>query len=419
MGFGIVFGFGSKNSLTLTLAQPYVSSVASAKGEPYTSSMRLSSLTLEHFRNYASLALTLADADRHVFLGPNGSGKTNVLEAVSVLSLHASFRGREDQDLVSWGETFYRITGEIEAESGERSRLEVVTVLEPRRRKAALRNDVPLPLSSLVGMLPSVTFLPQDLFLFGGPPTERRRFLDQLLCQVSPEYMATFSAYRKVLQQRNALLRRIVRGEEAVEALDLWDRELAQRGSQITLSRLELIETLNCTFAEELASLGEWWEETELRYERRSTERDQAAMEQELRLLLGRSRERDLLLQSTTVGPHREDWQVMSGGRELPAWASRGQERTAVLALLFLEVSYLELRRGERPIILLDDVFSELDPAHQEALLQSLKGHQVLMTATHLPSTAVEMSVWDVTEGSVCPTSTKPTAPSARGTKTR
>ncbi len=365
--------------------------------------MRLRTLHLEQFRNYPVLSLTFEDDLRHVFLGSNGSGKTNLLEAISVLSLTKSFRGRDDTDLVTWGTPFYRVTGEAESDTGDTIRLEVVSVVEPRRKKAAFRNDVRIALTGLVGLIPSVAFLPQDLLLFSGPPAERRRFLDQLLCQVSPEYLGAFAEYHKVLQQRNALLRRIARGEEQPQALELWDRELATRGSHITLARLQLVETLNLTFAEELMSLGETWKDVILQYRRRGTEREQGSIEQELLQLLTQNRERDLLLQSTTVGPHREDWQVIADGRELPTWASRGQERTAVLALLFLEVSYLELRRGEKPIVLLDDVFSELDDNHQDALLKSLAAHQVLLTATRLPPTETKLHTWNVHQGQITP----------------
>ena len=141
-----------------------------------------------------------------------------------------------------------------------------------------------------------------------------------------------------------------------------------------------------------------------LRYDRSGRERTQPAMEAELLSLLMHYRPRDMVLQATTVGPHREDWQAFDGERSLPSFASRGQERTAVLALLFLEVSYLELRRGERPIILLDDVFSELDAEHQAALLQALQGYQVFLTATHVPSGAEGMVIREVKDGTIAVT---------------
>lgn len=373
--------------------------------------MRLLSLHLEHFRNCTSERISFEDGNIHLLLGPNGSGKTNLLESIGVLSLSKSFRGREDVDLATWGEAFYRVKGELASDDDERLTLEVTSELTPRRVKAAFRNDVKIPLSKSVGMLPSVTFLPQDLQLFSGPPAERRRFLDQLLCQVSPDFLTLSAGYQKVLKQRSALLKSIARGEAKESSLSLWDKEVAARGSAITLARLNLIGTLNCTLAEELKALGEQWSDAQIHYRRKGSEHDLASMEAELLALLTENRARDLLLQSTTVGPHREDWQMIARGRELPAFASRGQERTAVLALLFLETSYLELARGEKPVVLLDDVFSELDDAHREALLRNLTGHQVFLSSTHLPPKLKNVSVWEVCGGKV------KSSPSAAGVR--
>ena len=147
--------------------------------------------------------------------------------------------------------------------------------------------------------------------------------------------------------------------------------------------------------------MGESWDNVQLQYQRKGGERELDAMQTELLSLLANNHNRDVLLQSTSVGPHREDWQLLVDDRSVPTFASRGQQRTAVLALLLLKVSYVELRRNEKPIILLDDVFSELDDNHQTALLKHLKDHQVIITTTHLPSNVAEAQVWEVADGSV------------------
>ena len=363
--------------------------------------MRLQSLELRQFRNYSEQAVVFTDADVQLFVGKNGSGKTNLLEAVSILSITRSCRGRDDNEMVQWGRDFYRLKAEVCSDAGDRSLLEAVCEVTPRAKKAFFINDVKTPLTGIVGFLPTVTFLPEDLELFTGPPAERRRFLDLLLSQLSSDYLVALSQYQKLLQQRNALLKRIAGGMDGPSSLDLWDRECASKAAVITLARLELVETLNLSFAEEFASLGEPWPDVLLRYERKGEARAVAELETEYRALLHSHRDRDILLQSTGVGPHREDWQVWRDGRPLPSFASRGQGRTAVLALLQLQVSYLELKRGEKPLILLDDAFSELDDHHQTALLQSLKGRQVLMTATRVPPGAGHAKIFDVSEGIV------------------
>lgn len=363
--------------------------------------MRIVSFALEQFRNYTAQTVVLTDDDIQLFVGRNGSGKTNLLEALSILSITRSCRGKDDTDMVQWDKGHYRIRATIRSDAGEEHRIEAVCELNPRKRKGFFLNDVRTQLPQFVGFLPSVAFLPQDLELFSGAPAERRRFLDQLLSQLNADYLVYLSHYQKILQQRNALLKRINAGADSVDSLDLWDRELAIRASHITLARLELIETLNLSFLEELQSLGETWSDVRLQYERKSTARIAPELEAELMQLLKNNRERDVIIQSTTVGPHRDDWQVFREGRPLPSFASRGQERVAVLALLLLEVSYLELRRGEKPVILLDDAFSELDDEHQLALIDGFRGYQVLMTSTRIPPNTQNAAIFPVTPGVV------------------
>lgn len=365
--------------------------------------MRLLRLQLQQFRSYHSLEVELGESNIHLFRGRNGSGKTNLIEAIGMLSLTKSVRGRDEQDLPTWGTSFYRVKGVVRQDAGDEEALEVVSEVTPRRKKACFVNDVKVPLARMVGHLPTVTFLPQDLLLFSGAPSERRRFMDQLLCQISPEYLSALSSYQKVVQQRNALLRRVAEGGQDASDLLLWDREMAAKGSIVTLARLELLETLNATFLTELRSLGEAWSEASLVYRRKGTRREREAIEEELLALLEEHRARDIAMTSTSLGPHREDWEVLIEGRSLPTFASRGQERVAILALLFLQVSFLELRRGEKPVVLLDDAFSELDDEHQRSLLDALKDYQVILTAVRVPPEAREIRIWDVSAGAVTP----------------
>ncbi len=347
--------------------------------------MRLLSLTLEQFRNYGTLSLEFSTHDLQLFVGPNGSGKTNLLEAVALLSLTKSFLGLEEEDLMQWGNTFYRVKATVKMDSGESEELEVVAQTSPRRQKACFRNGVKLPLSTLVGRLPVVTFLPQELSLFTGSPAERRRFLDQILCQVSPGYFLALMNYQKALKQRNALLKSIAEGSADASFLPPWDEEIALYGTELTLMRLELIETFNLSLRDEVQSLGESWNDIRVAYRRSGESREKSVLHQEILTALLGCRDRDVILRSTTVGPHRDDWSIDVDGHPLQSFASRGQQRVAVLALLLLQASYLEVRRGEKPVILLDDIFSELDEAHREHLLKTFADHQVLMTATEMP----------------------------------
>jgi len=364
--------------------------------------VRLTSLSLEQFRSYAALSLTFPPKQAvHLFVGPNAAGKTNILEALSVLGLTKSFQGADEGDLLHWDTEYYRVCANIESDDGSSESLEVVSQILPRKQKVCYRNDVKVSIGEMVGVLPIVQFLPQDLDLFSGSPHQRRLFLDRLLSQVSLAYLRALAQMQEVLKQRNSLLRSIADGVAKPDDLAVWDDQFASQAAQVTMQRLELIEVLQCTIAEELSALGESFSDVKLVYHRKSEARDHSILKAEIVALLLQARKRDIILQSTSVGPHREDWQLTIQGRPLPAFASRGQQRAAVLALNFLQVSFLELRRGEKPVVLLDDVFSELDDKHQSALLANLSDHQVFITATHVPTQLHGAEVWKVEEGKV------------------
>ena len=365
--------------------------------------MRLLSLALTQFRSYASLSLDLSQGDVHLFVGGNGVGKTNLLEAVSILSLTRSCLGTEEADILQWGTGYYRVRGAVRDDAEQDRTLEVVSQQAPRVQKACFLNDVRRQVEEIVGVMPTVVFLPQELQLFSGAPAQRRKFLDRLLCQVSPEYLLSLTRYQQVLKQRNSLLKRIAEGTASPEDLAPWDRHLVEHGVPVTLARLELIGTLQLTLPEEVAALGENWRDVEILYDRRGSACDRDALTEEYLVQLEENRRRDCILLATGAGPHREDWHIAVGGRPIQTFASRGQQRASLLALLLLQVSYLELRCGEKPVILLDDVFSELDLHHQRALIQSLSGYQVLITTTRVPEGGVDFRLWSVAEGEIYP----------------
>ncbi|MDA0376231.1 MAG: DNA replication/repair protein RecF [bacterium] len=358
--------------------------------------MRLTSLSLQQFRSYPEHRMEFGEENVHVLVGVNGVGKTNILEAISILSLTKSCQKADETDIITWGQDFYRIKADISSDTEGDKTLELVSQISPRKQKACFINDVKVPINQMVGALPTVVFLPQDLELFTGSPSSRRTFLDQLLCQVSPEYMQVLMQYQKIIKQRNSLLRRIADGSARRTDLTVWDEKAAETGAVVMLRRLELCEMLQCTFGQELSSLGEDWDDAQIIYERKGEARDFGTAKSEMMDLLSHFQNRDIVLQSTTIGPHRDDWKVIVDGRDISTFASRGQQRTAVLALLFLEVSYLEIQRGEKPVILLDDVFSELDDHHQASLLQSFEEHQVIITTTHVPIEVYGARIWNI-----------------------
>ena len=301
-------------------------------------------------------------------------------------------------NLAHWGSSFFRVRGEGKRDRGREASLEVVHESQPFRMAYFLR-DGQVPLGKFLGRFPVAVFLPEDLHLFRGPPNLRRRFLDRILTQVSPWYLPQLLQYRRVLDQRNGLLKRVPL-PSAAEFLP-WEQSLARLGSAVTLARLEFLETLQLTFLRELTSMGLPWSDALFHYMRATVSRDATTLEQEYLSLLQTSRPRDAIFRSTTSGAHREDWRIEVQGRDLVTFASRGEQRLVFLALLLLSAAYLELRRLEKPVVLLDDLFSELDAEHQQILLQMLSSFQVFITATQVPKDAPG-ELWHVWGGQVC-----------------
>lgn len=363
--------------------------------------MRVSSLSLEQFRSYSSLQLQFGDGGLEIFIGPNGSGKTNILESLCTLSRAKSCLGADTEDMIRWESDFYRVRADICHDAGETGAVEIVSQVRPRKQKACFVNDVRVPAIRFIGTLPSIVFLPSDLDLFTGSPARRREFLDGLLSQLSPEFIRVRIEYERVLKQRNALLRLIADDKGKEQDLTPWDSQIAMLGARIQQERIGLTDAMNGMIPPTLIFLGEQWSDIALRYDARKVTA-QPTREESLLQLLKHYRHRDIILRSTTVGPHRDDWHLAADGRNIALFASRGQQRASLLALLFVSLTLFEQRRGEKPVILLDDVFSELDDNHQRHLLSAVQGSQVFLTSTHLPSKIPDYAnVWNVNDGKV------------------
>lgn len=356
--------------------------------------MRLHSLSLKSFRSYSSLDLELSDDLHHVFVGENGSGKTNLIEAITFLSQGRSCLRSDFTDVLRTGEDFFRLRADAVTDEGGTLTNECVFQTSPRRATAYFLGDVRTPLLKFIGAIPSVTFLPQDLDLFTGTPSGRRSFVDNLLSQLTPDFAPLRLEYERVLKQRNALLKRIAHGEASESDLDVWDEELAGHGTCIRKKRTLVLEKIAELLPAELKRLGE---------DRTDVSVLQLSGSADLRLALRDARQKDVLLQTTTVGPHRDDWVLRSDDRSIAQYFSRGQQRAALLGLLFVSAALFQSIRKEKPVILLDDVLSELDEHHQTALLGHLKDHQVLVTTTHPVPHRTGLRTWAVARGTVIP----------------
>jgi len=349
--------------------------------------VRVADLRLEDFRSYADVRLALGRGVT-AFIGSNGAGKTNLLEAIHLAARGDSPRAHDDTELVRWGTTAGRVRVEVDRAEGHR-RIEVVLFSPPqgerRRPRRYLLDGAGKRADDVAGELVVVAFFPEDVDLLGAAPNARRRYLDAMLSQIERAHRRETRELARVLEQRNALLR--AAREEMTLSLDeiaFWDRELVRLSSTISLRRdqlvRELVEPFRAATSRFSGTSG-----LDLAYggqvEGTTLEERSIAYES----LLREKKERERWQGTTLVGPHRDDLLVTADGRALPSFASRGEHRSAVLSLKMAEAAWLTARVGEPPVFLLDDVLSELDPGRREALALAIPGDaQALVTAaTH------------------------------------
>ncbi|MCS6845682.1 MAG: DNA replication/repair protein RecF [Caldilineales bacterium] len=384
--------------------------------------MYLAHLSLTNFRNYSRLELDL-EPGITLLQGANAQGKTNFLEAIAYLATSRSLLASAERELVNWLAweeplPFARLAGEL-AVDGRRRKIEIALVANggggQRLRKEVRINGVPRRALDLVGQLPTVLFLPQDINLVAGPPAERRRYLDIALCQMQADYCRTLSLYNKVLVQRNALLRSLRDRGGPLDQLAYWDEQLIACGSLLVARRAAFVVALEQEASQRQAALTEGREWLQLRYIPRLTlapdgEGDEeepiaddeegeglwlrepsaayetgeaAAVAEALRRELTRARRQEIAAGMSLIGPHRDDVQFLAQGRSLRTYGSRGQQRTAALAVKLAEVAVMRQALGAAPLLLLDDVMSELDARRRSTLLAALEGvTQAVVTTT-------------------------------------
>jgi DNA replication and repair protein RecF len=343
--------------------------------------MLVTTLEAHSFRSLGRLRVDLRPGITAV-VGPNGTGKTNLLEATYFALTGRSFRTRDRRELIAFGERFARAEAQVADVGGTRhTLLASVSRAEGRRH---LLDGAPAPPSVLASARPhAAVFSPDRLVLVKGPPGERRAHLDRVGEALWPARVGLRARYGQALAQRNALLARIRVGEAPESELDAWDATTAAAAAALVASRTDTTTALARAFATAAAELG-LADDCELRYAPRAS-----GAEEELRVGLGERRATDLRLGRTSWGPHLDELDMRAGGRSLRRYGSQGQQRTALLALLFAEREALMERSQRPPLMVLDDVMSELDRERRELLATRLgSAGQALVTATeasHVP----------------------------------
>ena len=344
--------------------------------------MHILSLRLHDFRSYRQVLLS-PPPGATVFVGENGAGKTNLLEAVHLCCLGRSHRTMNDREMIREGQLTAAVQVKVQREDGvDDVGVRLYAPDAHKRKLLYINGKTASRTGELMGHVTCVMFSPEDLDIVRGAPQGRRRFLDMLLSQCGKGYFYALQQYNSALKQRNALLHDIAKGASAA-TLAAWDEQLCAAAAPVVKSRQYAAQALNQYACGHYAHIGGRTGETfALRYQGHLCESTRPA--EDMLRLLQQSRAEDIRRMTTTVGPHRDDLLLTLSGRDMRAFASQGQMRTAVLSMRLAELDMLKSRSGETPLLLLDDVLSELDGGRRTRLLERIAGVQTLLTCTDL-----------------------------------
>lgn len=357
--------------------------------------MVIKSMSLQNYRNYRSLSIDF-DPNTNIFYGDNAQGKTNILEAVYVSGTTKSHRSSKDRDLICFGEEEAHICSFIE-KKGIVHKIDMH--LRKNKTKGIAIDGIPIKKASeLFGVIHFVFFSPEDLSIIKNGPSERRRFMDVELCQLDKVYLHNLSNYNKLVLQRNKLLKELYFHPDYSELLDVLNMQMIQYGTQLIRRRTQFVKELNEIIRRIHGQLSGGQEEIVLEYECN-------ASEEEFPLLLKRNMDRDIRLKTTTTGPHRDDLSFVVNEVDIRKFGSQGQQRTAALSLKLSEIEIVKKTVHDTPILLLDDVLSELDSNRQNYLLNNIQNIQTLITCTGLDEFINHRfsinKVYKVTQGNV------------------
>ena len=334
--------------------------------------MKIRSLKLKNYRNYDLLKLDF-DGAANIFYGDNAQGKTNILEAVYISGTTKSHRGAKDRELIRFGQDESHIEAIVE-KNGIDYQLDMH--LKKNSPKGIAINKMPIrKASELFGIVNFVFFSPEDLNIIKNGPSERRRFIDMELSQLDRVYLSNLTNYNRIVNQRNHLLKSMGIGGELKDTLEVWDMQLIQYGDKIIERRKEFLDRVNEIISFIHKKLTGNREEIQVIYE---PSNGNLTLEQALQ----KNRERDIRIKSTSAGPHRDDICFMVGGLDIRRYGSQGQQRTAALSLKLSEIELVKQAAKDTPVLLLDDVLSELDKHRQNYLLDSINDIQTLITCT-------------------------------------
>mgnify|MGYP000050706424 FL=1 len=336
--------------------------------------MNIRSIELKNFRNYENLEISF-DEGTNILFGDNAQGKTNILEAAYMSGTTKSHKGSRDREMIRFGEEEAHLKTVV-VRGGREYQIDMH--LKKNRAKGIAIDKIPIKKASeLFGILNIVFFSPEDLNIIKNGPAERRRFLDSELCQLDRIYLADLTNYNKILVQRNKLLKDMIYRPSLSDTLPVWDMQLIETGKKIIRRRKQFVDELREIVSDIHYRISGGKEELFLKYEPNI---DDIFFEDEL----SRAKEKDKKLCQTSVGPHRDDLLFSIGDVDIRKYGSQGQQRTSALSLKLSEIELVRKSISDTPVLLLDDVLSELDSSRQNYLLNNISDTQTIITCTGL-----------------------------------
>lgn len=334
--------------------------------------MKINNLNLHNFRNHKKSIFEFGD-DITLIEGPNGSGKTNILEAVYVLSTGKSPRAKYDRDLIEYDAPFTTVKANVEVENEvldlEMQIIKSETFSNASSKRAKI-NKVPKSISFFCGKFNSVLFTPEDIQLITGSPSERRRYMDSVLIQTDKKYKKVHALYTKALKQRNRLLEMIRDENKGHDQIEYWTAQLLENGTYIQRSRKHALEKIEVELIKNGTIISNY-QNLELKYKKSNLSEER----------LEQLRQNEIYAGTSLVGPHRDDFEILFNERNIGEFGSRGEQRSIILSLKLAEIDFIDSENNERPVLLLDDIFSELDEKHKRSVLDIVTNQQTLVTS--------------------------------------
>ncbi|NLU52997.1 MAG: DNA replication/repair protein RecF [Clostridiaceae bacterium] len=344
--------------------------------------MIINSLELYSFRNYEKETITF-DNSVNLLYGQNAQGKTNVLEALYIAATGKSHRTNTFQDLVQYGKPGFEI--HLTAEIDGRTNTILLKYSRDRGRYIEINGIKRDKMSEILGTLNMILFSPETLEVVKGSPSIRRKFLDILLCQTNRQYLYYLQKYNNLIKNKSVALKKWKTDKRYEDVLPVWNEQISVYGGKVAFLRVNCVEKLNEYMKKEIGYIAENKEVSNITYKTYCTfdkNCDEKYFENELKLKLAQGINREFELSQCLIGPHRDDIEILLNGRNSRHYCSQGQQRTLALALIISELLFIEEVKGEKPVLLLDDVMSELDSKRREYLLNSLYDVQTIITAT-------------------------------------